>query len=67
MGNASRKQALWMSRNRAFKRLAAENKERFIRLRDEELERLGEPPISEFQDKPTGEVRYIPAEEVEQP
>lgn len=58
MGNEDRKQALWLSRNRAFRALADENVERYRVLRDRELARLGEPPL---QDYSGGAYRVLPA------
>lgn len=45
MSHNERKQLLWLSRNRAFRRLADAHSDEFAELRDEELILLGAAPI----------------------
>jgi len=59
MGSEVRKQALWLSRNRAYRRVALEHMDEFKRVRDEELARLGEPPVDDYTSTPPGPVRMV--------
>lgn len=63
MGSEVRKQALWLSRNRAYRRLAATHESEFRAIRDEELLSLGEVPVHEYNASPKGPVRFVDDEE----
>jgi hypothetical protein len=65
MGSEVRKQALWLSRNRAYRRLAASHESEFRAMRDEELLLLGEVPVKEFNAAPNRPVTVVEEEEME--
>lgn len=65
MGSEVRKQALWLSRNRAYRRLAATHEKEFRAIRDEELILLGEVPVKEWNASPKGPVNLVEEEEFE--